>query len=371
MGWLLGCLQVSAPALAEDATGQQVAGDWHYGAYIDLSYSANFNRSDPHPWRSKATTYRLSEFSPNMGMFYLRKDVKPDSRWGFELGGHAGYDTDLQVPAESRLGGADVLRYLSRANVSYLAAVGNGLKVTAGLMNSFIGYESLYAKDNPNYTRSWIADYSPYFLIGAGATYPVDDNIDAGFYLVTDYNYLAHINNQPKYAGRFVWRLSPEFRLTENVFFGPQQTQTDIRYWRVFANTMMEWSKPDYAIALVYDVGTEQSAISPNHVQNLWMGSAVFTRWNFSGPWSVAVRPELYWDPNGALTGSIQFIKAITATMEYKLTEGGLNSHLRLEYRYDNSTGRQGGFYGGGGEEGPLVTGQSTIFLAILASFDR
>jgi hypothetical protein len=45
--------------------------------------------------------------------------------------------------------------------VSYLAPVGNGLSIQAGLFNSFIGYESFYAKDNANYTRSWIADNTP------------------------------------------------------------------------------------------------------------------------------------------------------------------------------------------------------------------
>lgn len=64
--------------------------------------------------------------------------------------------------------GYDVLRYVSRANLSYRLPVGNGLNLTARLMNSFIGFESFYAKDNPNYTRGWIADYSPYFLMGAG-----------------------------------------------------------------------------------------------------------------------------------------------------------------------------------------------------------
>lgn len=70
-----------------------------------------------------------------------------------ELGGQAGYDTDGQLPAQPRLPWADGLRYVSRANISYLAPIGNGLKLTAGLFNSFIGYESFYAKDNPNYTR--------------------------------------------------------------------------------------------------------------------------------------------------------------------------------------------------------------------------
>ena len=189
--------------------------------------------------------------------------------------------------------------------------------------------------------------------------------------MVTDYNYLGHVNSQPKYASQLSWKITPEFKLMENLFFGPEQAQTDLQYWRFFANTMLEWAKPDYSIAFVYDAGTEKSAQGPSHVHDLWMGSALFTRWNVSGPWSVAVRPEVYWDPNGTLTGSIQFIKAITTTLEYKLTESGFNNRLRLEYRYDNSTGKQGGFYGTGGMEGPLVSGQSSIFFAFLVSFDH
>ncbi len=362
---LIGWLSPLAHAEAE------LPEDWHYGAYVDLSYPVDFNGSNTYLWRSKGTTYRLNEFTPNVGMFYLRKDASSDSRWGLELGSQAGYDPDGQIPSSQTQNGADVLRYFSRANISYLSPIGNGLKFTAGLFNSFIGYESFYAKDNPNYTRSWIADYSPYFLIGAGAQYTVNDQIDTGFYLVNDYNYLAHVNNQPRYAGQFTWRVTPNFKMMENVFFGPQQAQTDFQYWRFFSNSMVEWSGADYSIAVAYDVGTEKSATSPSHVRDLWMGSALFARWNFSGPWTVALRPELYWDPNGTMTGSMQFIKAITATLEYKLAEGGFNNRLRLEYRYDNSTGRQGGFYGSGGVDGPLVSGQSTVFLAFLASFDH
>lgn len=355
--------------LAEAAPESLKNSLWHYGAYVDLSYPANFNSGDPHPWRSKATTTHLSQFSPNVGMFYVKKETSADSRWGMEFGGQAGYDTDGQLPATSRLPGADVLRYVSRANISYLAPIGNGLTFTGGLMNSFIGFESFYAKDNPNYTRSWIADYSPYFLIGAGAQYPINEQMDIGAYVVNGYNYLAHLNNEPKYAGQFAWRVTPNFKFTQNVFFGPEQTNTSLKYWRAFSDTQLQWSGEDYTVALAYDAGTEQSA-GPSHVQIFWNGAALFTRWQVSGPWAIALRPELYWDPNGTLTGSIQFIKAVTATVEYTLTEGLFKNRLRLEYRYDNSTGRQGGFFGAGGVDGPLVSGQSTLFFTLLVSYD-
>jgi hypothetical protein len=316
------------------------------------------------------TTNQLNEVSPNMGMFYLRKDVSETSPWGVELAGQAGYDTSGQVPSSSRLGGADVLQYVSRANISYLAPIGSGLTITAGLFNSFIGYESFYAKDNPNYTRSWISDYSPYFMMGLNLQYHVNDKIGLGFYLLNDWNYLAYVNSQPKYGAQLTWQLTPQFKLTENLFFGPEQTDTSLKYWRGFWDTQLQWSdSADFSVTLVYDVGTEK--LASNNLQTFWNGAALFTRWNVFGPWTVALRPELYWDPNGNMTGHVQFIKAITTTIDYALPTAPLKSLLRTEFRYDNSSGQQGGFYGSGGVNGPLIPGQSTLFFSVLVSYDK
>ena len=159
-----------SPAHAAESTS-----DWHYGAYVDLSYIVNFNFPESHLWRSRSTASRHNELAPNMGYVYVRKDTNEASRWGMELGIQGGYDSkDFgYLQGERKVDGADTWRHLQRANVAYLAPVGNGLTITAGLFNSVIGYESLYAKDNASYTRSWIADYSPYMMFGVNAKYPV------------------------------------------------------------------------------------------------------------------------------------------------------------------------------------------------------
>jgi len=82
--------------------------------------------------------------------------------------------------------GSDALRHFGRANVSYLAPVGNGLKLQAGLFNSFIGYDSLYAKDNFNYTRARIADYSPYLMFGANAVYQFNDKWTGTVFVINE-----------------------------------------------------------------------------------------------------------------------------------------------------------------------------------------
>lgn len=359
---LFGLLVYAGSLFADNA-------DWQYGATIDLSYANAFQTDDEILWRSKATTQRLNEFTPNIGMFYLRKSASEKSRWGMELGAHAGYDTDGQVPAQQRMPGYSFLRYVSLANVSYLAPVGNGLKLTAGLMNSFIGFESMYARDNPNYTRSWIADYSPYFLMGIGAQYELNDAVSLGFYLLGDYDYLAYRNDKPKYGWQVSWMMDPHWKLTQNLFAGPEQRSNDTEFWRYFSDTQLQWSTDELLLALAYDVGTEQ--LETNGLQTLWMGSALFSRWHISGPWSLALRPEVYWDPDGRMTGQRQLTKAVTATVEYK-RELALNSSmaLRMEYRYDNSNGAQGGFFRAGRSSG-LIGDQHLVLFSCLLSFDE
>jgi len=341
---------------------------WQYGAAVDLSYGHAFQSDDPILWRSKLTTQRLNQFAPNMGMFYLRKSAEKSSRWGFEIGAQAGYDTDGLVPAEQRLPGYDILRYVSKANVSYLAPIGNGLKFTAGLMPSFIGFESLFAKDNPNYTRAWIADYSPYNLIGVGAQYPVNDQLSLSFHILSDFNYLAYINNKPKYGSQISWQINSNWKLTQNMFAGPEQSSTDTEFWLYFSDTQLQWSDDDLMLALAYDIGTEKLDHADMR-QTLWMGSALFSHWHIQGPWSIAIRPEIYWDGDGEMTGSQQLIKAISATTEYKIPMPQSAIIFRAEYRYDNSSGPQGGFFKTN-QSNQLIANQQLVLLSLLLTFD-
>jgi hypothetical protein len=103
------------------------------------------------------------------------------------------------------------------------------------------------------------------------------------------------------------------------------------------------------------------------------LGGGIVARWHIAGPWAVAVRPELYWDRNGRWTGAEQFVKAMTSTVEYHLPFHWTNTIMRLEHRYDESTGAGGGFFRRG-EISPGVIGltpsQHLLLLSLLWSFD-
>ena len=59
--------------------------------------------------------------------------------------------------------------------MSYLFGERGNLKITGGLINSYIGYESFLAIDNPNYSRAYLSDTVPYFLFGAEALWSISE----------------------------------------------------------------------------------------------------------------------------------------------------------------------------------------------------
>lgn len=122
-------------------------------------------------------------------------------------------------------------------------------------------------------------------------------------------------------------------------------------------------------VTLAYDVDTEKRAVGG--LQSLWMGSAIWTRWYITGPWSVALSPEVYWDPDGEMTGSKQLIAAITTTAEYKMPLGPSNTALRFEFRHDNSTGSQGGFFNPARTDPQRVPRKNLFFMALIWTIDQ
>jgi hypothetical protein len=126
-------------------------------------------------------------------------------------------------------------------------------------------------------------------------------------------------------------------------------------------------------IAASYDIGTENIANRPGSPRTFVMGGNLVVKWHVAGPWSVALRPEFYWDRNGRWTGSEQFVKAITSSIEYKLPYRLTNAMMRAEHRYDESTGVGGGFFKNGENSlgvPKLAAGQHLLLFSLLLTFD-
>jgi len=358
--------------LAEDS--EAISSLWHYQLYADVGYASSDTTPGNHEWRSKSTTSSLDSLEIFLGMGSVRKEATADSRWGLELGLQTGLDSEGLVtapppPALEPIPNANSWRHLYRANVSYLFDAGRGLRLTGGLINSYIGYESYLAIDNPNYTHGYISDSVPYFLTGLEADWEVSEQVDLGFYLTTGYNYLARPNKALSPGFQVRWKISPRTTITQNLYYGPDQAETSLELWRALSDTIVEWIHDRWLVAAAVDFGTEKQAHLASQPRSTWSSGALWVRWQFAEGWSVAFRPEFYRDPEGQITGAQQFIQAYTGTVKYQLS---LRHHRIVgvfEARYDRSTGDEGGFY-----EGPdniLVPSQSLVLFGLMWSLDR
>ncbi len=344
--------------------------NWHYGGFIDLGYLLDFNFPDNHLFRGRSTSPRVNQLDLNMMGAYIRKDANESSRWGTEWLLQAGQDSKafgfaVGLPDAPN---SDVWRHFGRANVSYLAPVGKGLTVQAGLFNSFIGYESLYAKDNSNYTRAWIADYSPYLMFGVNAVYPFNDQWTGAFFVINDYFHLEDSNNVPSYGAQLQYKPGSAWTVKETIYYGSDQANTAMEFWRFFSDSIIEWKGEAVTVGFDYQIGTQKNASAPGNPRDFYTGGTLEMRWHIAGPWAASLRPEFYWDRNGLMTGSEQFIKAITTTAEYRLPYMWTNTICRLEYRYDDSTGSGGGFFKG--PNNVLTPGQQMLIFSVIGTFD-
>jgi hypothetical protein len=347
---------------------------WQYGGFVDVGYLRDFNHPSIHLFRSRGTAFQLNEWDVNMAGAYVKKKASEQSRWGTELLVQGGKDEEVFgfSATAPNLAGADWIGHLGLANVSYLAPAGAGLTLQGGIFASFIGYDSLYAKDNFNYTRPWGADFTPYLMTGVNASYAVTDKAAAAVFVANGYWHLANANSVPSSGGQFAYKASPRVTIKETVLLGPHQANTSLKFWRFLSDSIFEHRGDRVIAAFEYQISTERVDAS-GHPRAWWMSAQLPMHWTVREPWSISVRPEVAWDSTGRWTAYEQSITAITTTFEYRMPYRWADTILRLEHRFDDSRGEAGGFFNDG-EVSPGVAGlkptQHLLIFGLIFTFD-
>lgn len=342
---------------------------WTAGAFIDAGYLKDFNSPGNRLFRGRGTTPRVDELDVDMASVYFAKAATADSRWGVQLAAQDGKDADAFgfSPTAPHLAGANWLRRLGPTNVSYRIPAGRGLTIQSGIFNSLIGYDSLYAKDNFAYTRPWGADFTPYFMMGANAMYPATDRLTVTGFVVNGYFHLAHANDAPSAGGQIACALGASTSLKQTVMVGSHQANTSPAYWRVLSDTIIERKAGRLTVAGEVQSATERVELTG--LRASWFAGQLPVHVAIKGPWSATARPEFARDASGRYTGARQNVIAITSGLEYRRPLGELQAIARAEYRYDRSTGPEGGFFSG--DANALAPGQPLLALAMILTFDH
>jgi hypothetical protein len=262
------------------------------------------------------TAERANEFNLNLAAVDVVQEAAPV---GFHVALVAGNGADVVHAAEP-----DGFRHIYQASVIYKP--NDKLTLEGGIFPSHIGFESFYSKDNWNYTRSWLGEFSPYYQTGVHASVQFTKEWSGELHVLNGWQLIDDNNDAKSIGGKIAYsndRLSASF----NTFDGPELPD-DNHHWRHFGNLIAVYkATPQLSLGTSIDRG--------HQLDQNWFGLAGYARYALNDKHAVAVRAERYHDPDNALSGAAQTLTEATLTYEYKPAP---NLILKLEGRRDHST---------------------------------
>ena len=323
---------------AEEKTGGVTINDIKktlgLSVYLQGGYTYNFENPDSEENDLRIFDHKADSFTLDLAQIQFAKDA-PAGGLGYKL--KLSFGETAKFIHASGLGKTDDEFDLTEAYIQYLAPIGKGLKFTFGKFATYHGAEVIEAKDNPNYSRSFLFNYAiPFTHTGLMIGYPVSDVVNVSVHIVNGWDNFND-NNKSKTLGTSI-AISPmeQLSMNFNLMYGPEKDDNnhDNRFLFDWAGTV----KPvkNLSFILNTDYATEQHS-APDGGTAKWYGIAGIARYDFSERYSLSARAEYFRDQDGVRTGTAQSLKEITITPEIRLVQGLI---VRPEYRHDWSDER-------------------------------
>jgi hypothetical protein len=326
VGWLLLCTLAPTVMAAQDSTRTVTV-----GAFVDTYYAWDFNRPGPGNFDRSFTTQpaRHDEFNVNLALVEVKLTGE---RVRGHLGLQAGTAVQSNYAGEPRLGsisGPELARHVEEAVAG--VRVGPGLWVDAGIYLSHIGQESWISRDNPTYSRSLIADYSPYYETGVKLTWSATPRLTAQLNLVNGWQNISETNTDKAVGLRLDYAVSSHLALGYSNFIGNEMLDTVPSRLRLFNEGFALITAGNTSLWLTADVGRQQRA---GGGWSTWYGGAAIGRVKVTPTVAIAGRVERYSDPDGVIvsTGTPNAFRVSGASANLDVTLAG-SAVWRIELR--------------------------------------
>jgi hypothetical protein len=303
--------------------------------YLQGGYVYNFRNPDSGENGLRVFDHKSNSFTLDLAQIVFTKDA-PVGGVGFKLklsgGETAQYIHSLGLGIEEGEGPEDTEPFdITEAYVDYVAPIGKGLKFRFGKFATYLGAEVIEAKDNPNYSRSFLFNYAvPFTHTGLMAGYTFSDKISANLYLVNGWD-VSEDNNDGKTVGLNLG-VTPLDQLVMyfNFMYGPEQSDntSDNRFIFDWVATV----KPVKNLSFILNADYATEEMGEDVEDAKWYGYAGIVKYDINDMFSMAVRGEYFKDQHGVRTGAKQGLKEVTLTPEIRLANGII---IRPEYRHD------------------------------------
>jgi hypothetical protein len=317
-------------------------------AVVDGAYIYNLNNPDPR--RVDANLIRVDD--PDHNTFELTwaklgagrgaDTDKNDWDAGFRIEVAAGREVQKTLSLDPNFGFGSPINVAQAYAELQVPTPWNPVLLRAGRFYAWFGTESLDVPLNPNYSLSWLCQFTPFTTTGFSAG--VD--LGAGFryvqYAVNGWDVVVDNNDSKTFGGQLAWTLKePATSILLNWIFGPEKPDNNhdnrglVELDAIFAPT--EGTELRGSLQLggeggsnVHTGGTGYwGAAQIIFDQEFYEVRAHFRRF------SIAVRGTYYNDNDGARTGVAQVLGEMTGTFAIHFSE---HAKIRFELRQDLST---------------------------------
>lgn len=327
--------------------------------YLDGYYGYNFNHPDGRVNLLRANDVSSNSFTLNQADLVVERapDASAGRRLGYRLDLMFGQNTETLQGSSANEPRPQVYRNIFQAYGSFILPVANGVQVDFGKFASSLGYETNWAKDQFNYSRSFYFNYLPFYHMGFRTTAKFNDKVSLQYWLVNGANQTEDFNGFK--SNGFIFTITPNKNISWNVNYYTGQEGRDLTTAlnpglptlvtqpglsttpivpapngreHIF-DTYASWnatSKLTLAAEADYVVNRVYSYSQPGRVA----GGVGYVKYQLTPAFNLAGRFEYLSDRGGLFSGTTQALKETTVTATYQPIDG---FQVRTEYRRDFS----------------------------------
>lgn len=322
-----------------------------FGAFVDTYFAFDANQPPTRERLFTTSPSRHSEF--NLNLAYIEAKIAADKlrgRFAVQTGTSvmANYASEYRDPARTGIQLADILMFAQEAYAGY--QVLPGLWVDAGIFLSHIGAESFISKDNWTYTRSLVADFSPYYQAGVRLGWEIDSAWAFQFHLMNGWQRIVETDGDKAIGTQISFKANDKLSFIHNTFIGKETS------FRFFQDLIVKYQPAGFwETCLTLDLGLQNSAT--------WWGTSWLNRLRLSRGTYGGARLEYYSDPTGVNvpTGTSNGFQVFgaSANLDVSLTPQLL---WRNEVRYLQSADA---IFSGSSLKSSTVFGVSSLSLSL------
>jgi hypothetical protein len=221
-----GFAQVANTGMVEEMDSSNI-GKILLSGYVDVYYGYDFNEPKTSDRPYAVSSARHNEININLaylGMNYTNGKVRARFIPGFGTYMNANYSSE-----------AGTLRNLVEANAGVCLSTKRDIWLDAGVIGSPYTNESAISKDHFMYTRSFSAEFVPYYLTGVKLSGKLTSKITGYLYILNGWQRITDTNNPLSFGTQIEYRPNNKLLINWNTYVGDESSiqlpQFGIRYF--------------------------------------------------------------------------------------------------------------------------------------------